>query len=138
MSFDAVNEEIRNGGGSFLTLNKTSDPVVKGVVLDVKVRDMVYNDKKVLNKNEEPRREWLFTLEVDGTVKYWAAKERGQGAVRSAIKEALGDEGKLEKGGVLTIKVTKSSVQGKSQAEFDIKYAAPKVQTLSDDDAPPF
>lgn len=138
MSFDDVNEDIRNGGGSFLTLNKTSDPVVKGVVLDVTKRKMVFNDKVVENKNGDPRFEWLFTLEVDGQIKKWAAKERGQSAVRAAIQSALGDQGKLEKGGVLTIKVTKSSVQGKSQAEFDISYQAPKVQTLADDDEPPF
>lgn len=133
MAFDDINEDIRRGGGSFVTLNKKGDEMV-GVLLDVVKRPMQYDGKVVPNKNGDPRIEWLFTLEIDGEVKKWAAKEKA----RFAIQDALAEGQLLEKGGRLTVKVTKSSVQGKSQPEFEISYEGPKVQELADTDEPPF
>jgi hypothetical protein len=135
MSFDDVNNDIRNGGGSYLALNQEGQSA-SGVVLDVKKRKMVFNDKVVENKNGEPRYEWVFTFDIDGETKKWAAKERGQIAVREALRAAGVD--KLEPNSRLHIKVTKSSVQGKSQAEYEIKYEAPKFGSLPQDDDTPF
>jgi hypothetical protein len=135
MSFDDVNADIRNGGGNYLALNKQGEGVV-GVVLDVKRRGMVFNGDPVLNKNKEQRVEWVFTFDVNGETKKWAAKEQGQIAVREALRKA-GVE-KLEPNCRLNVKVTKSSVQGKAQAEYDITYEAPKLQGFSgsDEDTP--
>lgn len=135
MGFDEINADIRNGGGNYLALNKQGEKVT-GILLDVKRRGMVFNNQPVLNKNNEQRIEWVFTLDVGGETKKWAAKEQGQISVRDALR-AAGVE-KLEPNARLTVEVTKSSVQSKSQAEYKITYEAPKLQGFSggDEDTP--
>jgi hypothetical protein len=110
---DAVNQM----GGNWIKLTSTDDPPLIGTVLSFEERDMTYEGRPVLSqKTGRQRREWVFTLDTgeDEPVKV-AFKEAGQRAIANAIKA----NGKGSKAGdVLKIKVTESSVQGKSQAEY--------------------
>jgi hypothetical protein len=131
--FDAINEEIRNGSGGYLKLN-TAGQIVTGVVLDVVVREKVFKGNKVLNsKTGEVRKEWVFTLDIEGEPKKWAAGEVAQYAIRQALNGV-----KIEKGGKLRIEVTKSSVQGESQAELNVEYIPPQFQSLPNTEDTPF
>jgi hypothetical protein len=129
MSFDAVNEVIRQAGGDWVKLSKTTDPILVATLIDVKVQDKVFKGKKVLNaKTGEVRQEWLFTLDVEGAVKKWAAGETAQYAIRGALNDDL----KLEKGGRLRVEVTEDSVQGEKQATYAVEYIPPKFVSLPD------
>lgn len=143
MSFDDVNEAIgRKGGNTFIKLNKVSDPILDGRIVDIKVIDKEFGGRIVPNKNGDPRKEWLFTLDVEGEdhPKKWAAGETAQIAIK-ALMVSQGSEdkpAKLEKGGRLQVRVTKDSVKSASQAEVEVKYQAPKftAEPVVEEDLP--
>lgn len=136
--FDAVNEAIQTSGGSFAKVKNRGD-VVEGIILDVVVRDQVFEGKVVPNSTTgEPRKEWLFSLDTSAGVTKFAAKEGAQTATRNA----LGNAGvkKLEKGGRIRVECTQEFKRGNPNQyqEFSVTYTPPKIQTFSDDDPPPF
>lgn len=134
MGFNDVNEAIRTGGGGYTKLN-TKGQVLEGILLDVSVRDKVYKGKVVpSNSTGLPRKEWLFVLETKDGVTKFAAVESAQIAVKNALKEGQ----KLEKGGKIRFEVTESSVQGEKSPEFVVEYIEPKFTTVTDDEDVPF
>jgi hypothetical protein len=128
MSFEDINREIANSGGSYVKLTKKEHGVLSGKILDVKVRDKVFKGKVVPNKNGEPRKEWLFTLETADGIKKWAAVESAQFAIRGAL-----DGRKIEAGGLLQVKVVEDSIQGEKSAEYKALYTSPVDDPFAND-----
>ncbi len=114
---DAVNQM----SGTWVQLTKVEHPPIMGTVLDFEVRDATFEGQpSISRKTGRQRKEWVFTLDVgeESPVKV-SFMESGQRAIAKAIK----DNGKGSKAGdILKIKVTESSVQGKSQAEYVAKW----------------
>lgn len=144
MSFDAINESIRTGGGSFVQLNKVENPPLEGFILNVEEKDKMYEGRVVPNKNGDPRKEWLFTLDVGGETKKWAAGESAQIAIKNLMAKQAGPDGrpmKIEKGGKLRVEVTKDSVSkgpNKAQAEVLVSYIPPKFTAPQAEEELPF
>lgn len=122
MSFDDVNREIASSGGGWFKLTKKAHGVLKGKIVNVKVRDKEYQGKPVKSaKSGEVRKEWIFTLtDPEGNTVNWAAVESAQFAIRGALNGR-----KLEPGGFLQIAVVEDSVQGTKSAEYKAKYDGP-------------
>jgi hypothetical protein len=142
MSFEDINREIASGGGTYVKLTKKSHGILEGRVINVTIRDKQFNGKVIPNKNGEPRKEWVFTLDVDGEVKKWAAVESAQFAIRGAL-QALGKDVKLEPNGILKVAVMEDSIQGEKSAEYKVKYTPPTPADTDDpfagaDNEPPF
>lgn len=133
MSFDDVNQAIKNGGGSYAKLS-VKGQILEGIVLDVKVQDKVFEGKKVPNATTgEPRKEWLFTLETNEGVKKFSAMEGAQTAVRNALNGV-----KIEKGGKIRFELTQEFKRGVQYAEYVVEYIAPKFETVDDNEDVPF
>jgi hypothetical protein len=121
MSFADVNRRIKASGGNYVKLSKKSDGSLQGKILDVVERNKQYQGKVVTSsKTGEPRVEWVFTLDVNGETKKWAANESAQFAIRGAL-----DGRELKEGGLLQVVVTEDSVQGQKSAEYKVKYTDP-------------
>jgi hypothetical protein len=142
--FDDLNEELSRQGGSYIKMNKTDCAPLDGRVVDVEVRVKQYEGTVLEDKNGNPRKEWVFTVDSDndeqGTVKI-ALGESGQITVKDFMKKLGEKEGRkviIQRGGRVHFHVVKDSVQGKKQAEIAFKYEEPKATTVDDDDEPPF
>jgi hypothetical protein len=135
--FDAVNEAIKTSGGGYVK-TKNKGESVEGIVLDVQVRDKVFEGKIVPKQDGTPRKEWLFTLETaEGIIKY-TANEGAQTAVRNALAQS--GAAKIEKGGKIRFTCTQEFKRGTPNQfqEFEVVYSAPKFVELADGDEPPF
>ncbi len=134
--FDDVNNDIATGGGGYAKLQKKGT-VVEGILVDVTTRTMVFEGSIVLSKKtQQPRKEWVFTLDTpEGPVKV-SAREGVQIATRQALEKA--GVSKLEKGAKIRFEVTKDSVRGVASAEVDVTYTAPKMSSLPESDELPF
>jgi hypothetical protein len=134
MSFEDFNREAASAGGNWHKLTKREHGVLKGKIVNVEKRAKQFGGKPVLNsKTQEPRYEWIFTLEdTEGKVIKFAAVETAQYAIRGA----LGDR-KLEPGGFLQIAVVEDAVAGSKSAEYKAKYESPVKTEDPWADAPP-
>lgn len=136
--FDALNEAIQTSGGGYVKIKNKGDSI-EGVVLDVQVRDKVFEGKVVPNSTTgAPRKEWLFVLETANGIFKFAANEGAQTAIRNALNTA--GVKKLEKGGKLRVTCTQEFKRGTPNQfqEFEVVYSAPKFVELADGDEPPF
>lgn len=121
MSFDDVNNEIATGNGDWVKLTKREQGTLEGKVVNVQVRNKQFQGKDVISSNTgQPRKEWQFTLDVNGEIKKFAAVESAQFAIRGALNGQ-----KIEPNGVLKIAVTEDSVQGQKSAEYKAAYTPP-------------
>jgi hypothetical protein len=146
MSFDDVNREVQSAGGQWVKLTKKSHGMLKGKLVNAETRDQrdMNGDVLVGKKSGVTRTEWVLTLDVDGEVKKFSAKE----SAKTAIKAALDTAGvqSMAAGGFLQIVAVEDSVQGKSQAVYKAKYTPPVKSedpwaddsSTSADDEPPF
>lgn len=142
MSFEDINDQIRAKTGGFTNLKNKGDKV-SGKILDVEARDQSFKGKVLLVTGDgprkgQPRREWLFSLELaDGSVTKWAAKENAQWAITGALNGR-----KLEKGGYLQVEVVEKEDQ--KQPEHKAVYSGPTPDSpfegtkVPDTDEPPF
>lgn len=121
MSFEDINNEIRSRGGNWTNLKAKGDKVA-GKIVDVESRNQSFNGvvRYVTSENSprkgQPRKEWVFTLEMaDGSVTKWAAQEGAQWAIMGALNGR-----KLVPGGYLQIEVMEK--EERKQAEFKAVY----------------
>lgn len=141
--FDDLYDEMQRSGGSYVKMNKTDCEPLDGIVVDVAVRDKQFEGTALLDKNGNPRKEWVFTVDADkdkGTVKL-ALGESGQITVKEFMKELstkLKRDVRIVRGGRVHFHVVEDSVQGKKQAKIAFTYAEPKATEAPADDDIPF
>lgn len=132
MGFDDLNREVKSSSGEFVKLTKREHGTLEGRVVNVTVRNKQFQGKDVVSsKTGEPRKEWLFTLDVDGETKKFAAVESAQFAIRNAL-----DGREMQPNSVLKIAVTEDSIPGKKSAEYKARYTPPAPGSFKLDDAP--
>jgi hypothetical protein len=135
--FDQLNEELGRQGGSYAKLNKVDCAPVDGRVIDVQVRDKIYDGVILTDKNNNPRKEWVFEVDTkDGTVKV-SLGESGQITVKDEIRklsEKAGEPVQIKPGGTVHFHVLEDSKPGKAQAKIAFKYTPPKAQTIAADE----
>lgn len=126
---DQLNTAAASLGGNWRKLRTTEDGAIEGRVLSFEDREKSFEGAVVLNrKTGQPRREWVFTLEVDGEdepIKI-ALNESGQRAVAAALREA---GVKAKEGDTLKIGVKTDPPSDREQAEYQARWtpAAPAL-----------
>jgi predicted thioesterase len=117
-----INTAAEEFTGEWQQLTKKEHPVIEGRVTYFEKRPATYDGQPSLSrKTGVQRTEWVLGVQQDDgrTVKF-SLMESGQRAIATAIKT----NGKTANvpGDRIKIAVTEDSVQGKSQAEYKVKW----------------
>ena len=138
---DNLDRAAASMGGNWAKLRSTDDPPIEGKVVAFEERDKTFEGAVVLNrKTQQPRREWVFTLDVgeDQPVNL-SLNESGQRAVAAALRDA---GAKPAEGDTLKIAVKSNPPSDREQAEYQARWTpAPRgldVPTASNDTDEPF
>jgi predicted thioesterase len=117
-----INTAAEEFTGEWQQLTKKDHPTIEGRVTYFEKRPATYDGQPSLSrKTGVQRTEWVFAVLTDSgdTVKF-SLMESGQRAISTAIK-ANGQSANIP-GDRIKIAVTEDSVQGKSQAEYKVKW----------------
>jgi hypothetical protein len=134
-----INTEIESFAGQWQQLTKTDHPTIEGRVTYFEKRPATFEGAPSLNrKTGAQRMEWVFAvLTDDGETVKFSLMESGQRAIGAAIK-TNGKPANVP-GDRIKIAVTSDSVQGKSQAEYKVKWTTdttPLADTAAQDEEP--
>ena len=131
MSFDALNEAIARGGGTWVNLKAKGDRI-EGTIIDFKERPKTFEGEPVLSrKTGKPRFEWVFTLQTgesdgpdDDGVRKVALDEWGRGEFKDAVKKS---GAVAEAGGLLVLAIVedRKSPTDSVQQHLRARYTPP-------------
>jgi predicted thioesterase len=134
-----INTAAEEFTGEWQQLTKTDHPTIEGRVTYFEKRPATYDGQPSLSrKTGVQRTEWVLGVQTDSgdNIKF-SLMESGQRAIATAIKT----NGKTANvpGDRIKIAVTEDSVQGKSQAEYKVKWTtdtAPLASSEVEDEEP--
>jgi hypothetical protein len=131
MSFDALNEAIARGGGTWVNLKAKGDRI-EGTIIDFEERPKTFEGEPVLSrKTGKPRFEWVFTLQTgesdgpdDDGVRKVALDEWGRGEFKDAVKKS---GAAAEAGGLLVLAIVedRKSPTDSVQQHLRARYTPP-------------
>ena len=124
-----LNEDVARSGGAWVKLNRVEHGTLKGIVVDVEVREKMFEGNVVLSrKTGKPRLERVFTLitdkrdadiDDDKGIRKFGANEGAYFAILDALKA---EKTTAEVGDTLEIKVTTDPATSTSQAEYKARW----------------
>lgn len=116
-----INEAAEAFIGDWQQLTKKEHGVIEGRVRSFETRPATFEGQPSLSrKTGQQRIEWVFAVQDDDNqITKFSLMESGQRAISAAIKKA-GQPAKV--GDRIKIRVTKDSVQGKEQADYEVRW----------------
>jgi hypothetical protein len=116
-----INEAAQGFAGEWVKLTHKADGVIEGRVTYFEKRPALFKGKPIMSqKTGAQRYEWVLAVQDDDNrVVKFSLPESGQRTVAAAITDS-GQSAKI--GDRIKIRVTKDSVQGESQADYEVRW----------------
>jgi hypothetical protein len=138
MSFDALNEAISRGGGTWVNLREKGDRI-EGTIVDFEERTKTYEGEPVLSrKTGKPRIEWVFTLQTgesdgadDDGIRKVALDEWGREEFKAAVKRS---GSRAEAGGTLVLAIVENRDKPTDSAQQHLRAKYTPSLGIPDDD----